>query len=39
VLEERKKQWTAPVPPVKRGSYLDRYSKLVGSAMSGAIFK
>ncbi len=39
VVEERRKRWTAPVPPVQKGSYLDRYSKLVGSAMSGAIFK
>lgn len=39
VLAERKKNWTAPKPPVQKGSYLDRYSKLVGSAMSGAIFK
>lgn len=39
VIEARKKNWTPPVPPVKRGSYLDRYSKLVGSAMSGAVFK
>ncbi len=39
VLAERKKNWIPPTPPVKKGSYLDRYSKLVGSAMSGAIFK
>lgn len=39
VIEARRKNWTPPVPPVKRGSYLDRYSKLVGSAMSGAVFK
>ncbi|WFA08655.1 dihydroxy-acid dehydratase [Tissierella sp. Yu-01] len=39
MLEERRKAWVAPNPPVKKGSYLDRYSKLVGSAMSGAIFK
>ena len=39
VLAERRKGWVPPVPPVKKGSYLDRYSKLVGSAMSGAIFK
>lgn len=39
VLEERRKTWVAPKPPVQKGSYLDRYSKLVGSAMSGAIFK
>ncbi len=39
VLAERKKNWTAPKPPVQRNSYLERYSKLVGSAMSGAIFK
>ncbi|MGD9567659.1 MAG: dihydroxy-acid dehydratase [Sedimentibacter sp.] len=39
ILAERKKNWIAPKPPVQKGSYLDRYSKLVGSAMSGAIFK
>jgi len=39
VLAERRKDWTPPVPPVKKGSYLDRYSRQVGSAMSGAIFK
>lgn len=39
VIEARRENWTPPVPPVKRGSYLDRYSKLVGSAMSGAVFK
>lgn len=39
VLGERKEKWVAPQPPVQKGSYLDRYSKMVGSAMSGAIFK
>ena len=39
VLEERRKNWVAPQPPVQKGSYLDRYSRLVSSAMSGAIFK
>ena len=39
VIEERKKGWEPHKPPVKPGSYLDRYSKLVTSAMSGAVFK
>jgi dihydroxy-acid dehydratase len=39
VLMERKKAWVAPKPPVQKGSYLERYSRLVSSAMSGAIFK
>lgn len=38
-LKKRKAKWTAPKPPVPQGSYLDRYSKTVSSAMSGAIFK
>ncbi len=38
-LANRKKEWKAVPPPVKKGSYLDRYSKLVTSAMSGAVFK
>ena len=38
-LAERKKDWKPVEPPVKKGSYLDRYSKLVTSAMSGAVFK
>jgi len=39
VLAERKRTWVAPKPPVQKGSYLERYSRLVGSAMSGAILK
>lgn len=38
-LAERKRNWKPVEPPVKKGSYLDRYSKLVTSAMSGAVFK
>jgi dihydroxy-acid dehydratase len=39
VLAERKKAWKAPPPPVQKGSYLERYSRMVGSAMSGATLK
>ncbi len=39
ILAKRRENWTPPIPPVKKGSYLDRYSRQVGSAMSGAIFK
>lgn len=39
IIAERGKMWKPPIPPVKKGSYLDRYSRIVGSAMSGAIFK
>lgn len=38
-LNERKEKWTTPESKVKPGSYLDRYSKLVCSAMTGATFK
>ncbi|KJS82881.1 MAG: dihydroxy-acid dehydratase [Peptococcaceae bacterium BICA1-8] len=38
-LAKRKASWTPPVSKVKPGSYLDRYSKQVMSAMTGAIFK
>jgi dihydroxy-acid dehydratase len=38
-LAKRKEKWAAPKPPVKPGSYLDRYSRMVDSAMSGAILK
>ncbi|AOY74972.1 dihydroxy-acid dehydratase [Clostridium formicaceticum] len=38
-LAKRKENWVMEKPPVKKGSYLDRYSKLVDSAMTGAIFK
>lgn len=38
-LAKRKENWVAPKPPVKPGSYLDRYSRMVDSAMSGAILK
>ena len=38
-IEKRKEGWTPHQPPVKPGSYLDRYSRLVSSAMAGAVFK
>ena len=39
-LAQRKAEWIKPAQDhVKPGSYLDRYAKLVGSAMSGAVFK
>ncbi|MCI1959080.1 MAG: dihydroxy-acid dehydratase [Clostridia bacterium] len=38
-IEKRKVGWTPHKPPVKPGSYLDRYSKQVTSAMAGAVFK
>ena len=38
-IEKRKKGWEPHKPPVKPGSYLDRYSRLVSSAMAGAVFK
>jgi len=37
-LEERKKNWKKPSPPIKEG-YLARYSQLVGPASEGAILK
>ncbi len=39
VLEERRKNWQPPKPPYQEGTYLERYSKLVKSAMDGAVFK
>ena len=39
ILAQRKETWVAPRPPVQRKSYLERYSRMVTSAMSGAIFK
>ncbi|GAF25130.1 dihydroxyacid dehydratase/phosphogluconate dehydratase [Moorella thermoacetica Y72] len=39
-LARRKQKWVKPVKDyIKPGSYLDRYSKLVESAMAGAVFK
>ncbi len=38
-LEERRKNWQPHKPDVKPGSYLDRYSRLVTSAMKGAVLK
>jgi len=37
-LAKRRKQWKPPIPKVKEG-YLFRYSKMVTSAATGAIFK
>ena len=37
-IEERRKNWIKPEPKVKDG-YLSRYSRLVTSAATGAIFK
>ncbi|MDW7674403.1 MAG: dihydroxy-acid dehydratase [Bacillota bacterium] len=37
-LAERKKSWQQPEPRVKKG-YLARYSKMVTSASTGAVFK
>ncbi|MFW6151097.1 MAG: dihydroxy-acid dehydratase, partial [Chloroflexota bacterium] len=38
-LEHRREQWVKPEPKAPRGSYLERYSKLVTSAMTGAVFR
>ncbi len=38
-LDCRRAGWKSHIPPIIPGSYLDRYSKLVTSAMSGAVFK
>lgn len=39
-MAKRKQEWVKPSQDhVKPGSYLDRYSRLVTSAMSGAVFK
>ncbi len=38
-IAKRKEGWEPNKPPVKPGSYLDRYSKIVSSAMAGAVFK
>ncbi len=39
-LDRRKAAWKRPVrEDVAPGSYLDRYSKIVSSAMAGAVFK
>ena len=37
-LEERKKKWQPPEPKIKEG-YLYRYSQMVTSASTGAVFK
>jgi dihydroxy-acid dehydratase len=36
ILQERRKQWTAPAPKITKG-YLARYAKLVTSANTGAV--
>lgn len=38
-LTQRKAKWVKRTPNVQKGSYLDRYEKIVTSAMSGAVFK
>ena len=39
-LEKRKAAWKRPAQDyIVKGSYLDRYSKIVSSAMDGAVFK
>ncbi|MGL4790107.1 MAG: dihydroxy-acid dehydratase, partial [Anaerotignaceae bacterium] len=38
-IAKRKEGWVPNQPPVKSGSYLDRYSKTVTSAMAGAVFQ
>ncbi|HYH05322.1 MAG TPA: dihydroxy-acid dehydratase, partial [Bacillota bacterium] len=37
-LERRRAEWVRPEPRVKRG-YLNRYSRLVTSANTGAVLK
>ncbi len=37
-LEERKKKWQPPEPKIKEG-YVYRYSQMVTSASTGAVFK
>lgn len=39
VLEERRKAWVKPPTKAKPGTYLSRYSKLVTSASTGAVFE
>ncbi|MBR5468017.1 MAG: dihydroxy-acid dehydratase [Firmicutes bacterium] len=39
VIEKRKEGWVPPAPPVEEGTYIERYSKLVKSAMAGAVFR
>lgn len=38
-LEERKNNWIKPVSKAEPGTYLSRYSKLVTSANTGAVFE
>jgi len=37
-LARRKKEWSRPPSKAQPGSYLDRYSRIVTSAMTGAVF-
>ena len=40
VLEERRKQWTLPESTnIPKGSLLERYRRMVGSAMKGAVLE
>ena len=39
VLNERRKAWIKPPTKAKPGTYLSRYSKLVTSASTGAVFE
>lgn len=39
VLKDRREKWQPPKSTVQKGSYLDRYSRLVSSAMNGAVLK
>jgi dihydroxy-acid dehydratase len=38
-LEARRQAWAAPTPKVRKGTYLERYSRLVTSASTGAVLK
>ncbi|MBQ1406842.1 MAG: dihydroxy-acid dehydratase [Eubacterium sp.] len=39
VIAKRREGWIPPKPPVEEGTYIERYSKLVKSAMTGAVFR
>ncbi|PLX31852.1 MAG: dihydroxy-acid dehydratase [Clostridiales bacterium] len=39
VIEKRRKEWVKPPTKAKPGTYLSRYSKLVTSASTGAVFE
>lgn len=38
-LEARRQAWQAPAPKARKGTYLERYSRLVTSASTGAVLK